>query len=211
MIRRTSLLPDHCRRRNANLRHARFWAGVVAIVGLLLTAASLILAEQQGALARQAVETARQASPIQQALGNIAQLNRQTLAIQKRAQASQAIEQRDSCLAIVQATVESCRMLGGRVRLTTIRMDDATSIATKSNGDRSKLVATGRKDAAGEHLRAPEKQVLLTGSTAADEDISALMLQLQAAGTFRDVSLESAQATTEHGSERRSFQIRCRH
>lgn len=209
MIRHTSLLPDHCRRRNANIRHARFWAGLVAIVGLLLTAASLVLAEQQGVLVRQVVETARQALPVQQALETTAQLQRQTFAIQKRVQANQAIEQRDSCLAIVQATVDSCRVLGDRVRMKTIRMDDAASIAA-TNSDKSRMVATGRKEASKEQLHTPEKQILLTGTATADEDISALMLQLQATGTFQDVSLESAQATTEQGNERRSFQIRCR-
>ena len=205
-----NLIPNASLGRFDNVRQFRFWAGVNAIVALVLTAASLTIAETQARLTHQIAEEERQVAPQRAAMRAIEDFREELSRSAKKVKICRSIEQRDAPLKILATAVESCRAVGEQIEISSIYIDDVEVMPKQAVPAGTRYVSSSAAARKPGSVADFAKLVRLTGTAEGDEQISALLARLQASGQFTEVELENAQP--EHAqSALRSFRIRCRH
>lgn len=194
-----NLLPESCRHLTEHVRQMRLWAGLCAVIGLILTAATLVLSDQQSRLAHQALTTEHSTAPLRVGVEAGRMLLQQAANSRSVVENTVCLEQRDAPIEILQATVDSFASLGSKVELKLFKIEDEAPLSTL-------LAATGDKQ-----RMSLGKRVSLAGLASADEDVSMLIGNLKSTGVFSEVALQSAQAVTDDAASLRSFYIYCQY
>lgn len=191
MKHRVNLLPPASQYRAAHRRQWLLWLSVWFLAACALGSAQVLLLRDRERSRTVLAERQQAAAPAHERANELRRIESMAHQLRSRIARSQALEQADVPLALLQVVADSCYSLTD-LRIETLRVDEGSF-----------------RDNASNPRPAVQKQLLLVGSAAGDAEVTALVSHLRNCDVFTTVELESSQAQSQSHLSRRSFQVRC--